>query len=774
MHKPHGAFYLERMNMTYLRCAAATLGIFASTIAIEGQGGGGGGGGAGGGGAGGGAAGGAAAGTAAGGVAGGGRAAPATAARSGTIGARGGSTIGGGNIISPSATPPIGGANIITTPQNTIGGSPSGNTFISPPSTLPPTATLPGGGVAANQQALAVTSLPAPVQTALRNVTTAGQVGSVSQIQGVNGPIYSAQVTENGVPVELQISQTGQIISRTPVSTSMANTAAGNLANTQAGLPLSSLPAPVQSSIQSQLGANGQVQTISRDDLANGTVFRVTSMQNGVPTESRFGANGTFLGSTALNNGALTSPFVPTAAGVLPGSAVVLSDLPTAAQSAIRDQLGTGHAPTQLTQIQGTNGLMYAVSYDRNGRPMVMTVGPDGRIISNNPITSVGSAATRTSGSGAGTNAPAGHTNASNRTSLNLKDLPDAVQQTLKEQARYAEIRSITREQRVGGDVYTVAVRGDNNVGDLVINADGKVLSDNRRNYAELSVPKVTVDDEQVTGIPFNTTPLAIQNAVKAYATASDIRSIALTNDRDGKPVYDVVFYRDGQRDQMFVLKDGTVRRVERNVSPAVELPNPNKASVIAIGDLPQPVRDTIRRQTEGVMVKDIKSKQLDGNTVYQVHYQTNGAPVELLVGTDGRVVLPEGSLARESAGAPLQAPIRRDELSSAKVVNANDNVVASVNSGRAATSERATVRSSASEVATNSSGAIEHPATKVNISDVPAPVQNAAKKLAGTATIDSITPKLSDAGVTYEIAFMQNGARRSVMVNKDGVVINE
>ena len=116
-----------------------------------------------------------------------------------------------------------------------------------------------------------------------------------------------------------------------------------------------------------------------------------------MPTEMRFAANGTFLGSTPIT-GAATSPFVSTG-GVLPGSAVVMSDLPAGVQSAIRSQIGNGRL-NQLTQIQGTNGLMYAVSYDSNGRPMVMTIGPDGRVISNNPIAATGSAAASAAASG--------------------------------------------------------------------------------------------------------------------------------------------------------------------------------------------------------------------------------------------------------------------------------------------------------------------------------------------------------------------------------------
>ena len=69
-------------------------------------------------------------------------------------------------------------------------------------------------------------------------------------------------------------------------------------------------------------------------------------MQNGVPTEMRFAANGTLLGSTPLN-GAITSAFTPTTGAVLPGTSVVMSDLPAGVQSAIRSQIGNG----RLSQI---------------------------------------------------------------------------------------------------------------------------------------------------------------------------------------------------------------------------------------------------------------------------------------------------------------------------------------------------------------------------------------------------------------------------------------
>jgi hypothetical protein len=62
-------------------------------------------------------------------------------------------------------------------------------------------------------------------------------------------------------------------------------------------------------------------------------------------------------------------------------------------------------------------------------------------------------------------------------------------------------------------------------------------------------------------------------------------------------------------------------------------------------------------------------------------------------------------------------------------------------------------------------------PKAKVDLADVPAPVQNTAKKLAGSATIQSITPKLESGALLYEVSFLQNGERKRILMNSEGVV---
>jgi hypothetical protein len=257
-----------------------------------------------------------------------------------------------------------------------------------------------------------------------------------------------------------------------------------------------------------------------------------------------------------------------------------MGDLPNSVQESVRAKLGAIEA-SRIMQQRGTNGVNYVVSYLQDGRPMIMVVGPDGRVLRNGPATAnVGVAATTTTGTSTSST-----TEAAKKITIKQDELPDDVENVLKQKAPNAEVRTITREQRVGGDVYVIAVRDGDRSGEIEIDANGKVLRDTRRDVSTLtpSAPLRTPDEKQ-EGIPYDQVPVAIQNAIKAYATASDIRSIQLGLDRDGKTIFDVIFYRDGRRDRMIVSKQGRLVRIEQDVSPrSMPLPGSPRSSPLAI-----------------------------------------------------------------------------------------------------------------------------------------------------------------------------------------------
>lgn len=755
---------------------------------------------AGGGGAGGGAAAGAAGaaggGTAAGTVSGGARSGVSSGGRATTTTTPGSprvgnlNTVGGASITTPSVTPPAGAASTLVNPQNNIGGALNNGGIASPGQvgSAGANATLQGAATATGP-AVNFGNLPSVVQTSLQPYAANGSLGTVSQQTTQNGVVYTATVTQNGTPMQLQIAPNGRVISSAPVTGSPAvagvagtTVGVGSVSTAGAGLPLTTLPANLQQSILSQVGTGTQIQTISRDDLANGSVYRVTALQNGVPTEFRFAANGTLLASAPVTGGSATSAFTPTAA-TMPGAAVVLDTLPANLQTAIRTATANGRI-TGVSQQQTPNGLLYSVNYDQNGRPMRLTMAANGRVLNRTPMNAVGNSPTGVTGSATNAPAPATNTSTNRPTALQLDDLPDKVQETLKAQAPNADIRFINKEQRPDGDAYVVGLRTRDRFAQLEINSKGTVIYDSRT-VPVVAVGKQTPSDDENHGMEFSSLPVAIKNAVMAYATASNVREVTLGTDRYGKTVYNVVYYNDGRRDRMLVNKEGDLVRIDHDVAPSFELGSENKSPLIAIGDLPQAVQDTIRRQTDNVRIDEINTKLVGDQTVYAVDYQTNGSPVQLLVSTDGTMVYPVGRSDAKLADSPLPAPLPSKEHEPVRTIDVTGPQVnvkpitssaalsssastANDNAGTSAISEQGKQDSIESAKSENES----RPAQKVTLSDVPVPVQSAAKKLAGAGTIESINPKLEDSAVLYEVTYEENGSKHTVQVNKDGKVV--
>ena len=646
-----------------------------------------------------------------GGAAGGGAAAGGAAggtAAGGTATAGSGTAAGGvvtsGTAVRGSSGNTTGGRATSAGAANTVGGA---SVLEANPNNIGQsggiaTQVAPGSQVG-TQPAAQLNTLPVGAQRTLGTFAANGQLGSVTAVPGQPGT-FRATVTQNGVPMELTIGANGQILSRTPVTGSGGTT-------------------PNNGTVAAQQGLNGA--TI-----------------NGVPVNN------------ANANGVGTTPFV--SGSVLPPTAVVMGDLPNNIQESIRAQLG-GVDPSRIMQTRSANGANYVVTYDQNGRPMTLVVGPDGRIISNGPAapTASATASARTT------------TNATREVTMTLDELPNEIEEALKNTAPYAEVRTVTREQRVGGDVYVIAVRDGDRAGEITFDDDGKVIRDTRRDLSALTPRKNVVDIDKPQGMPYDTLPVAIKNAIRAYASTADIRSITLGADNDGRTIYDVIFYRDGRRDRMVIRKDGSLNRIENDVSPALELAS-TKAPVIALGDLPQEVQDTVRRQTDNVQIKDINTKEVANQTVYAVRWETNGAPVELLVNRDGTVIQTEGSTTSESANAPRPAILDREEQAVVKVVDdtPGTNRETLNNVGTAARTERGVSVSAEANTGSSSTSS-----ATVQISDAPQPVQDTAKKLAGAGVIESVTPKLEAGGMVYEVRYqdVSSGTSRTVQIDRTG-----
>ena len=604
----------------------------------------------------------------------------------------------------------------------------------------------------AGQQPVSINALPAQVQTALRTRLGPVAPSAITQQMTASGPVYTVTTTRNGVPVQLQFSSAGTLLPQGAAGTALPSsgvgaaplgaTGAGALGGIEAGLPVTSLPAQVQASIRSQLG-NTQIQAISQDQTAAGPVYRVTALRNGVPVELQYSASGALLARNPIQPGTSTSAVVPGVVGTLPGTEVVLDDIPESVREAIQEQVGENMI-TELRQQNTADGPVYWVGYDQDGRPIRLRVDAEGNIRSN---------------------LPADISSVQRERQLTLDELPEAVSTTLETEAPLGDIESIVRDERPTGEVYRISFRTaeDGRYTVLLIDNEGKVIRDSR------NVPVIAVGDdtpapgldEQPAGQRFERLPRAVQTAIKAYAAEGQIRNIELTT-HNNDTVFSVVFFRDARRERMLVTKDGTLISIQEDVPPSV-VATKSQPAQIAIGDLPRSVRDTIRRQTDQVMVDKIETALVGDQTVYKVSYRTNNAPVELLVGTDGNVILPVGDIEQSGAAAVATAPPAiREDVPVRRVDVAADMEDEQAGIGAAA------LRESGAEAAA-SPGLPQ--ASSVKLDDVPRAVQTTARELAGDGTIKSIVPKLQDGEVVYNITFSQDGRESRIVVDKTGHV---
>jgi len=378
--------------------------------------------------------------------------------------------------------------------------------------------------------------------------------------------------------------------------------------------------------------------------------------------------------------------------------------------------------------------MAYTVQFMRNGRLESLLIGPDGRVLAMNSVV---------------TNNVASATAATNR--LTVADLPSEVAAALKKNSPNAQVSSITRETNATGEVYNINLREDDRFAILAINKDGNIIRDSRDVPVIVkTAPTTALDTAATPQLNYKALPEAVKNAVKAYTSAAEVSSVELTT-RAGHPVYEIVYHSSGRRDRLVIAKDGSLVKHDLNVSPAVEVAA-GSPPALAIYDLPARVQDNLRRQTDGVRIQEIDTKEVAGNQVYQVKWDTNGTPRELLVANDGAVIYPEGAVVNEPAGAPLPAQTATSEQK--EVVKAVDATEKPEDVGRPAIAE---------------TGSAE--GTMIKIDELPISTQNTIKKLGGSGIIQSIKPRIEDSTVVYEVSFMENGKTRSVLIDKDGKV---
>jgi uncharacterized membrane protein YkoI len=140
--------------------------------------------------------------------------------------------------------------------------------------------------------------------------------------------------------------------------------------------------------------------------------------------------------------------------------------------------------------------------------------------------------------------------------STKFNELPPAVQKTARAQAPNDEIADVSKTTENGIDAYKIEFREENRTPQVLIAADGRLIS------SDFPKPPGAVErlltPTGAAGTPFSALPLPVQKTIKAQAPNAPIASISRQSD-NGRTIYEVSFQDSGKNPSIKVAEDGTL-----------------------------------------------------------------------------------------------------------------------------------------------------------------------------------------------------------------------
>ncbi len=141
--------------------------------------------------------------------------------------------------------------------------------------------------------------------------------------------------------------------------------------------------------------------------------------------------------------------------------------------------------------------------------------------------------------------------------STDFNSLPVAAQKAIRAQAPDAQIASISKTTENGVEAYKVELRQDGKSSQMLVSAEGKVLSSDVASKPAGALQKMMTPTGAV-GTKFSALPEAVQKTVLASAPEMEIANISSHED-NGRAIYEVSFKDQGKNPTIRVAEDGTL-----------------------------------------------------------------------------------------------------------------------------------------------------------------------------------------------------------------------
>lgn len=436
---------------------------------------------------------------------------------------------------------------------------------------------------------------------------------------------------------------------------------------------LRNMPKEARNALEAQVkGAQGDVDYYKTEvggERAFGAIFKDST---GQVVDVRVDRNGKVLsrlgaaqGATPLAPAAAAPAAAPAAADADPvqanansrePGAVNFRDMPAAVQQAFRAETRNGR-DIHFYQVNGAYEARLLTAPDDPRRALLVRVDPNGQVLGRRPIEpgevaiSGAGAAPVAAPVAAGSPASASglpdpvqaNANSRDRDAINFRDMPAAVQETMRQETRNGSNIRFYRAKFGSQDVYEAKLMAAPNDprGELAVRVDptGKVVE--RRSLT------------QDTGAA--QTAAATQNRDPFTLGSSEIPARARDAlDRELKGASDVRYYRAKLGDQDVIEGKGELRngndlavRVDRSgkVLDRREIKDadaPKDGAKLSLSDIPAAARRAIERESQGK--KDVRyyRAKLGSKDVYEVKFDNNdknNTETAIRVDDSGKVV---------------------------------------------------------------------------------------------------------------------------------------
>jgi uncharacterized membrane protein YkoI len=330
--------------------------------------------------------------------------------------------------------------------------------------------------------------VPAAVRQAVESRAGKVQVEDVDK-GTINGrTFYEVAYKAEGQHNEMRVSEDGKTV-KVMEGGQVSNAFAYPLLNDK-NVAWSDVPPNVQSTILAQ-ASGAKVRLVRRGTLHGRVVYE--AMYPGTGTQFRYARvadDGKLLarseGSgrsnvTSENNAGRVISSPATAPSPIAGSGkVLLSQLPAAAQSTIRQYAGA--AQIEDIDKDTTHGpVTYEASFKRNGQQNELKVAEDGRVVQwteNGQIKEPSGAAVApaTSSTPNSSAAVSSQTYSEGQGKVKFEDLPEAAKKSIQQYAGGASIEDIDRTTKNGETTFEAAFKKDGKHNELTVKADGSVV----------------------------------------------------------------------------------------------------------------------------------------------------------------------------------------------------------------------------------------------------------------------------------------------------------